>query len=50
LSIASLVPLVWPLLPRAWRRLVTPGMASTGLAIVAPLVARLFRRRGRRPA
>ncbi len=45
LSIASLLPLVWPYLPRGLRRNVTPGTASTVLAIVAPLFARLFRRR-----
>jgi len=50
LSLASLIPLVWPMLPRAWRRLVTPGMASSGLAIISPLIARLFRGRRRRPA
>lgn len=49
LSIASLLPLVWPYLPRAWRRSVSPGTASSVLAVVAPLFARLFRRR-RKPA
>ncbi len=49
LSIASLLPLVWPYMPRALRRAVSPGTASTVLAIVAPLVARLFRRK-RTPA
>jgi uncharacterized iron-regulated membrane protein len=49
LSIASLLPLVWPYMPKALRRSVTPGTASTVLAMVAPLAARLFRRR-RRPA
>jgi hypothetical protein len=43
LSIASLLPLVWPYMPRGLRRSVTPGTASTVLAIVAPLFARLFR-------
>jgi len=45
LSLASLLPLFWPYLPERWRKVVTPGMASTVLALVAPLAARLFRRR-----
>jgi hypothetical protein len=47
LSIASLLPLLWPYLPRNVRRTVTPGTASSVLAVVAPLFARLFRRRRR---
>jgi len=47
LSIASLLPLIWPYMPREVRRTVTPGTASTVLAIVAPLFARLFRRKGK---
>jgi len=49
LSIASLLPLIWPYLPRKVRKTVTPGTASTVLAMAAPLLARLFRRR-RAPA
>ena len=48
-SLASLLPLVWPLMPRAVRRRVTPAMASTVIAFAAPWVARLFRRRRRAP-
>ena len=47
LSIASLLPLIWPYMPREVRRTVTPGTASTVLAIIAPLFARLFRRKGK---
>jgi len=49
LSIASLLPLIWPYMPGKIRKTVTPGTASTVLAMVAPLLARLFRRR-RSPA
>jgi hypothetical protein len=44
LSIAALLPLVWPYLPRSIRRSVSPGTASTVLGFISPLVARLFRR------
>jgi hypothetical protein len=44
-SIASLLPLVWPLMPHGVRRRVTPAMASTAIAFTAPLFARLFRRK-----
>ena len=47
LTIASLLPLVWPMLPRAWRRNVTPGTASTVLTFIAPLLGKLFRRKPR---
>ncbi len=50
LSIAGLLPLIWPMMPRQIRRSVTPGTAGTLLAFVTPLVARLFRRRPRRTA
>ena len=43
-SLASLLPLVWPMMPRNVRRHVTPTMASTAIAFAAPLVGRLFRR------
>lgn len=38
-SLAGLLPLVWPFMPRKVRRHVTPGMASTLLAVVMPLVS-----------
>lgn len=47
-SLASLLPLVWPLMPYSIRRRVTPAMASTAIAFAAPLIGRLFRRK--RPA
>ncbi len=47
LTLAALLPLVWPMLPRAWRRTVTPGTASTLLTFIAPLLGRLFRRKPR---
>jgi uncharacterized protein YjeT (DUF2065 family) len=48
LTLAGLLPVLWPMLPRAWRRLVTPGTAGTLLTFMAPLLGRLFRRKGRR--
>ena len=47
ITLAGLLPLVWPMLPRAWRRNVTPGTASTVLTFVAPLLGKLFRRKPR---
>ena len=47
LTLAGLLPLVWPMLPRAWRRLVSQGTASTVLTFIAPLLGRLFRRKPR---
>ena len=47
ITLAGLLPMLWPLLPRAWRRTVTPGTASTVLTFLAPLLGRLFRRRPR---
>jgi hypothetical protein len=47
LSLATLLPIVWPLMPRALRARVTPAMASTALAFASPLIARLFGRRRR---
>lgn len=49
ITLAGLLPVLWPMLPRAWRRLVTPGTAGTLLTFVAPLLGRLFRR-SERPA
>ena len=48
LTLAGLLPVLWPMLPRAWRRLVTPGTAGTLLTFMAPLLGRLLRRKGRR--
>jgi hypothetical protein len=45
ITLAGLLPLLWPMLPRAWRRGVTPGTASTVLTFIAPLLGRLFRRK-----
>ena len=45
ITLAGLLPMLWPLLPRAWRRHVTPGTASTVLTFVAPFLGRLFRRK-----
>jgi uncharacterized protein YjeT (DUF2065 family) len=43
LALAGLLPMLWPLLPRTWRRVVTPNTASTLLTFIAPLLGRLFR-------
>jgi hypothetical protein len=40
-----LLPVLWPMLPRACRRMVTPGTAGTLLTFIAPLLGRLFRRK-----
>ena len=48
LTLAGLLPVLWPMLPRAWRRIVTPGTASTLLTFIAPLLGRLLRRRASR--
>lgn len=48
-SLAGLLPLVWPFMPRKVRRTVTPGMASTMLAVVTPLLSWALGRR-RRPS
>jgi len=47
ITLAGLLPVLWPMLPRAWRRLVSPGTASTVLTFIAPLMGRLFRRKQR---
>ena len=47
ITLAGLLPVFWPMLPRAWRRRVTPGMASTLLTFIAPLLGRLLRRKAR---
>jgi hypothetical protein len=43
--LASLLPMLWPMLPRTWRRTVSPGTAGTGVTWIAPLVGKLFRRK-----
>ena len=45
ITLASLLPLLWPMLPRTWRRTVTPGTASTLLTFLAPLLGKLFSRK-----
>ncbi len=44
-TLAGLLPLLWPMLPRTWRRTLTPGTASTLLTFLAPLLGKLFKRR-----
>jgi len=48
ITLAGLLPVLWPMLPRAWRRIVTPGTAGTLLTFIAPLLGRLMRRKPRR--
>ena len=47
ITLAGLLPVLWPMLPRAWRRVVSPGTASTVLTFLAPLLGKLFRRKPR---
>ena len=47
ITLAGLLPMLWPMLPRAWRRMVTPGTAGTLLTFIAPLLGRLLRRKSR---
>jgi hypothetical protein len=47
ITLAGLLPVLWPMLPRAWRRVVSPGTASTLLTFLAPLLGKLFRRKPR---
>ena len=47
LTLAGLLPVLWPMLPRAWRRAVSPNTASTVLTFLAPLLGKLFRRKPR---
>ena len=44
-TLAGLLPLLWPMLPRTWRRTFTPGTASTLLTFIAPLLGKLLRRK-----
>ena len=50
LSLAGMLPLLWPMLPRGLRRHVSPGTASTLLTFLAPWLGRIFRRRRRSQA
>ncbi len=45
ITLAALLPVLWPMLPRAWRRTLTPGTANTLLTFIVPLLGRLFRRK-----
>lgn len=47
IMLASLLPMLWPMLPRPWRRTVTPGTAGTLLTYIAPMLGKLFRRKPR---
>lgn len=47
ITLAGLLPVLWPMLPRTWRRAVSPGTASTVLTFLAPLLGKLFRRKPR---
>jgi len=47
LVLAGLLPVLWPLVPRSWRRSVSANTAGTVLTFVAPLLGRLFRRKPR---
>jgi hypothetical protein len=43
-----LLPLVWPLLPTAWRARINPATAATVVSVGVPLVERLFAPRAAR--
>jgi len=43
--LAGLLPVLWPLLPRTWRRGLKPETAGTLLSLLAPLLGKLFRRK-----
>jgi hypothetical protein len=45
--LAGLLPMLWPMLPRTWRRGVTPNTAGTVLTFLAPILGKLFRRKAR---
>jgi hypothetical protein len=45
--LAGLLPMLWPMLPRTWRRGVTPNTAGTLLTFLAPILGKLFRRKPR---
>jgi hypothetical protein len=43
--LAGLLPMLWPMLPKAWRRGVTPNTAGTVLTFLAPILGKLLRRK-----
>ena len=45
IMLASLLPMVWPMLPRPWRRTVSPNTAGAVLTWLAPLMGKLFKRK-----
>lgn len=45
--LAGMLPMLWPMLPRTWRRGVTPNTAGTVLTFLAPILGKLFRRKPR---
>jgi hypothetical protein len=45
--LAGLLPMLWPMLPRSWRRGVTPNTAGTVLTFISPILGKLFRRKPR---
>lgn len=45
ITLAALLPVLWPMLPRTWRRSLTPGTAGTLLTFIAPILGKLFRRK-----
>ena len=47
ITLTGLLPMLWPMLPRTWRRAVSPNTASTVLTFLAPLLGKLFRRKPR---
>lgn len=47
--LAGLLPMLWPMLPKSWRRGVTPNTAGTVLTFLAPILGKLFRRKPREP-
>ena len=47
--LAGMLPMLWPMLPRTWRRGVTPTTAGTLLTFLAPILGKLFRRKPREP-
>jgi hypothetical protein len=47
IAATSLLPMLWPMLPRQWRRIVSPGTASSVLTFIAPLLGKLLRRKPR---
>lgn len=44
LSLSSVLPMLWPYVPRAVRRYLNPQTAGAVLSFLAPFIARLFRR------